>query len=118
VSIYLGIFVGVLINFAIPTIPARNAVTLLWKVVGTCVQLYLTVGRFHNINKSGWFTLVPIYQLIVPLAMQGDAHDNRFGPPAEQLSPTMTKVTGGLLVVALAILLPVLAHDFITALRC
>ena len=34
--------------------------------------------RLHDSDKSGWFILVPIYNLVL-LCTAGDPHDNRYG---------------------------------------
>lgn len=36
------------------------------------------IRRMHDVNKSGWFMLVPIYNLILAVK-QGDTGENRFG---------------------------------------
>ncbi|MCD4780792.1 MAG: DUF805 domain-containing protein [Candidatus Omnitrophica bacterium] len=41
------------------------------------------VRRMHDINKSGWFLLIPIYNLILA-ATEGDSGENRFGPDPKQ----------------------------------
>jgi uncharacterized membrane protein YhaH (DUF805 family) len=38
------------------------------------------VRRLHDIDKRGWWLLVPIANLVL-LARSGDAGENRFGPP-------------------------------------
>jgi len=39
----------------------------------------VAIRRMHDVNKSGWFCLVPIYNLILA-ARAGDTGPNRFGP--------------------------------------
>lgn len=39
----------------------------------------VTIRRMHDVNKSGWFCLIPVYSLILTLT-PGDQGDNRFGP--------------------------------------
>ncbi|MBU1045264.1 MAG: DUF805 domain-containing protein [Candidatus Omnitrophica bacterium] len=44
------------------------------------------IRRMHDVNKSGWFILVPIYNLFLAVK-QGDVGENRFGPdPLEVVS--------------------------------
>jgi len=38
----------------------------------------VSIRRMHDVNKSGWFILVPIYNLIL-LLTDGTRGDNRFG---------------------------------------
>jgi uncharacterized membrane protein YhaH (DUF805 family) len=37
------------------------------------------VRRMHDVNKSGWFVLIPIYNLILA-ATEGDSGSNEYGP--------------------------------------
>lgn len=39
----------------------------------------VSIRRMHDINKSGWFILIPIYNLILA-CRAGTPGDNRFGP--------------------------------------
>jgi uncharacterized membrane protein YhaH (DUF805 family) len=54
---------------------------MLWMLVAAMSK------RFHDINKSGWATLlilVPVVGLLTPLVLlfyPGDTTDNQFGPP-------------------------------------
>jgi len=41
----------------------------------------VSVRRMHDIDKSGWFVLIPIYNLVL-LATPGTVGANRFGPEA------------------------------------
>lgn len=43
-------------------------------------SIAVAVRRMHDVNRVGWFILVPIYNLILILR-RGDASENRFGPP-------------------------------------
>ena len=40
------------------------------------------VRRLHDVDKSGWFILIPIYNLIL-LCSAGTSGDNRYGPPTQ-----------------------------------
>jgi uncharacterized membrane protein YhaH (DUF805 family) len=37
------------------------------------------VRRMHDVNKSGWFILIPVYNLILACTA-GDEGDNQYGP--------------------------------------
>lgn len=38
----------------------------------------VSVRRMHDVNKSGWFVLIPVYNLILTL-IPGDIRENKFG---------------------------------------
>ena len=42
---------------------------------------YIAVGvrRMHDVGKSGWFMLIPIYNLIL-FCTEGQKGDNEYGP--------------------------------------
>ncbi len=42
-------------------------------------SIALTVRRMHDVNKSGWFMLIPFYNLYLEVT-EGDKGDNQYGP--------------------------------------
>ena len=42
-------------------------------------SLAVGVRRMHDVGKSGWFILIPIYNLILAVT-EGDAGENEYGP--------------------------------------
>lgn len=44
--------------------------------------LSTAVRRLHDVDKSGWFILVPIYNIVL-LATEGTRGPNRFGQPVK-----------------------------------
>lgn len=38
----------------------------------------VSVRRMHDVNKFGWFVLIPVYNLILTL-IPGDIRENKFG---------------------------------------
>jgi uncharacterized membrane protein YhaH (DUF805 family) len=42
-------------------------------------SLAVAVRRMHDVNKSGWFILIPLYNLYL-LAQEGDSGRNQYGP--------------------------------------
>ena len=44
-----------------------------------CFMIIQGVKRMHDVDKSGWYLLIPIYNLILALT-PGTAGPNRFGP--------------------------------------
>jgi uncharacterized membrane protein YhaH (DUF805 family) len=42
-------------------------------------SLAVGVRRMHDVGKSGWFILIPIYNFILAVT-EGDAGENEYGP--------------------------------------
>ncbi len=42
-------------------------------------SLAVFVRRMHDVGKSGWFILIPIYNLILAIT-EGEKGDNQYGP--------------------------------------
>lgn len=51
---------------------------LIYNVVLLFPALSVGVRRMHDVGKSGWFLLVPIYNLILAFT-EGDKGDNQYG---------------------------------------
>ena len=43
-------------------------------------SIAVAIRRVHDVDRAGWFILVPIYNLVLVLR-RGDLGENRFGPP-------------------------------------
>ncbi len=50
-------------------------------------SIALAVRRMHDNDKSGWWILVPIYNIIVIWFMEGTRGPNRFGPDPKGADP-------------------------------
>ncbi|MEA5122583.1 DUF805 domain-containing protein [Xanthomonas floridensis] len=88
VIVLLGPLVDMIV--AKDDVPAWIAV---WGVACVAVMLWIglaaNVRRWHDINRSGWMSLVFLVPLLGPLivllyngCIPGDASDNRYGAPA------------------------------------
>jgi uncharacterized membrane protein YhaH (DUF805 family) len=72
---FLFAFLIEFISFYI-RIPFLYALFILGMLVPS---LSVGVRRMHDVNKSGWFLLIPIYSLILACT-DGDQGPNRYGP--------------------------------------
>ena len=43
-------------------------------------SIAVAIRRVHDVDRAGWFILLPFYNLYLVLR-RGDAGENRFGPP-------------------------------------
>jgi len=70
-----------LISFVIGFIGGIMEFTLLGTIYSLAVfipSIAVAVRRMHDVGKSGWFILIPIYNLILACT-NGDSGDNKFG---------------------------------------
>ncbi len=77
ISVVLGV-VGGLVDFALLSSIYSLAVLLPSIAVG--------IRRMHDVGKSGWFLLIPIYNLILAVT-DTEAVDNAYGPNPKALGP-------------------------------
>jgi len=50
----------------------------IWSLITLLPSLAVAVRRMHDVNKSGWFILIPIYNLILACT-EGTAGTNEYG---------------------------------------
>ncbi|MBR9861600.1 DUF805 domain-containing protein [bacterium] len=59
--------------------PELSIVSTIYSLAVLIPSLALAVRRMHDVGKSGWFILIPIYNLILALTA-GDVGANEYGP--------------------------------------
>jgi uncharacterized membrane protein YhaH (DUF805 family) len=57
----------------------NNIILNIFQLAILTPSIAVSVRRMHDVNKSGWFILVPIYNLILSLT-DGTMGDNKYGP--------------------------------------
>ena len=70
IAIVVG-FIANLINF-----PLLSTVLSLAFLVPS---IAVGIRRMHDVGKSGWFVLIPIYNLVLAVT-EGEKGDNQYGP--------------------------------------
>ena len=70
VSIVLGVIAGMI---KLPILGSIYSLAVLIPSVAVGVR------RMHDVGKSGWFLLIPIYNLILAVT-EGDHGENEYGP--------------------------------------
>lgn len=78
---FLAYFIG---SFPISVIAGITGVVLLTSLYSLALFLPLLsaeIRRMHDIGKSGWFVLIPFYNLYL-LAQPSDPNPNQYGDPA------------------------------------
>jgi len=59
-------------------------IALSWLVV-LPAEISVGIRRMHDIDKSGWFQLIPLYNIVL-LATEGTAGPNRFDDDSAQIA--------------------------------
>ena len=62
--------------------PENGPVYWIWVLANALPMLAVGVRRMHDVGKSGWFILIPIYNIVL-LATEGTKEDNTYGVPAK-----------------------------------
>jgi len=56
-----------------------SELSLLYYLVVLIPSIAVAVRRMHDVGKSGWFVLIPIYNFILAIT-EGNKGENEFGP--------------------------------------
>jgi uncharacterized membrane protein YhaH (DUF805 family) len=78
VSLILGFIDGIYQARNGTSMQGMGVLNSIYSLIAFLPTLGVSIRRMHDVNKSGWFILVPIYNLIL-LLTDGTAGDNRFG---------------------------------------
>jgi len=75
-SFWWWILFIVIVKAALETL--SNSLQSLWTIAVFLPTLSGAVRRIHDVNKSGWLILVPVYNIYI-LCQKGMIGENRFG---------------------------------------
>ena len=84
---YFTLF-NILISFAIGFISVLIGLPSLGALYSLAVLIpgiAVGVRRMHDVGKSGWFILIPIYNIILAFT-DSDSGDNKYGPNPKESS--------------------------------
>jgi uncharacterized membrane protein YhaH (DUF805 family) len=83
---------GLLILAAVAELPVLMFASTLYFFGVLIPSLAVAIRRMHDVGKSGWFILVPIYSFLLACT-EGEKGENKYGAnPKLEESPTMQKV--------------------------
>jgi len=68
----------VILSFLLSSI--NSSLGDLGSLVTLLPSIAVAIRRVHDVDRAGWFILVPFYNLYLGLR-RGDSGENRFGPP-------------------------------------
>ena len=76
ISIIIGIVDGLLgLEFS----PDQGILGTIYSLGLIVPSIAVAVRRMHDVNKSGWFCLIPIYNFVLAVT-EGDNGSNKYGP--------------------------------------
>lgn len=78
---YFALF-AFLINFAIGFIFGYLGMPIIGTILGLVLiipNIAAAIRRMHDVGKSGWYCLIPIYNLILAFT-EGEKGPNQYGP--------------------------------------
>lgn len=76
VSFVLGFVDGL---FGLMIAPGSGLISSLYSLVIIVPSLAVAIRRMHDVGKSGWFILIPFYNLYLAI-IKGDEGTNAYGP--------------------------------------
>ena len=83
---------GLLILATIADLPVLMFAATLYFLGVLIPSIAVAIRRMHDVGKSGWYSIVPIYSLILA-CIEGDKGDNQYGDnPKLEESAAMQKV--------------------------
>ncbi len=75
IAILLGILEGLL---GIAPYLEDSILVMIFQLLIMLPSIGVSIRRMHDVNKSGWFILIPIYSFILTVT-EGDRGENRYG---------------------------------------
>ncbi len=69
---------------------SRSVLSDIYGLISLVPSIAVGIRRMHDIDKSGWFLLIPFYNIYL-LAQKGNVGENRFG--GESTTPASAEVT-------------------------
>ena len=79
-----NIIISVVLNI-IANATDLSIISTIYSLAVLIPGIAVSVRRMHDLNKSGWYILIPIYNLILACT-NGTEGKNSFGPDPKQLS--------------------------------
>lgn len=79
-NMIISFFIGFIAGFvAALLVPGTQIPGIVYNLAVLIPSIAVAVRRMHDLGKSGWYLLIPIYNLIL-LCTEGDQGPNEYGP--------------------------------------
>lgn len=77
--VLFNVIVSILLTIISMAVGSGDIISNIYTIAVLLPSLAVAVRRMHDVGKSGWFILIPIYNLILACT-NGDAGENEYGP--------------------------------------
>jgi len=74
----INFIISAVLTYAIAPLMQSAILANIYSLAVLLPSIAVAIRRMHDINKSGWFILIPIYNIILA-ATEGDKGDNEYG---------------------------------------
>jgi uncharacterized membrane protein YhaH (DUF805 family) len=74
-----NIIISIALSILGQKVPALAIVGTLYSLGVLLPNIAVAIRRMHDVGKSGWYCLIPLYNLIL-CCTEGDKGDNQYGP--------------------------------------
>ncbi len=79
---WMFVLFNMIISFGLGLIGGLTGITMLSNIYALAVlipSIAVAIRRMHDVGKSGWFILIPIYSIIL-LVTDSESGENKWGP--------------------------------------
>lgn len=73
-----NVVIGIVLGF-LDAMLKMSILSSIYSLAVLVPGIAVAVRRMHDVGKSGWYALIPIYSLILAFT-EGDRGDNEYGP--------------------------------------
>jgi len=77
--VLFNIIISILLAIIGTVVGAADIISNIYSLAVLLPSIAVSVRRMHDVGKSGWFILIPIYNLILAFT-NGDSGENEYGP--------------------------------------
>ena len=77
--LFVALAIGSVAASILGLIPVLGLIiTWLWNIAALLASIAVSIRRMHDVNKSGWYMLIPIYNIVLAVT-EGDKGPNQYG---------------------------------------
>ena len=94
--ILISIAINVLVLVAVKYDSSLKTIGLIMNLLVVLFSVIQGVKRMHDVNKSGWYILIPLYNLVLYFT-EGTQENNKYGVNPKAINPNEDEINNGLM---------------------